>query len=72
MAKLAPEDRALAEKQKICPVTGEMLGSQGKPIKVTVKGQIVFLCCPGCEEPLKKDPDKYLEKLKATQAGEKK
>ena len=68
LAKLPPDDRALAEKQKVCPVTGELLGSMGAPYKVTVKGRTVFLCCAGCEEKLKKDPDKYLAKLKDTEA----
>ncbi len=61
---LSAEDRALIEKQKTCPVTGEPLGSMGEPVKVVVKGQTVFLCCAGCEAAIKKDPDKYLAKLK--------
>ncbi len=64
LAELSPEDRALAEKQKICPVSGEPLGSMGKPYKVTVEGQDVLLCCQGCEEEIKKDPQKYLAKIK--------
>jgi YHS domain-containing protein len=51
-------------KQGVCPVSGEPLGSMGKPVKVTVKGQTVFLCCPSCEEDLRKEPDKFLAKLK--------
>jgi YHS domain-containing protein len=65
LAKLSDADRALAEKQKTCPVSGESLGKHGKPVKVTVKGQTVFLCCAGCEAAIKKNPEKYLEKLKA-------
>jgi YHS domain-containing protein len=64
LAELSSADRAAAEKQAVCPVTGEKLGSMGKPCKVTVKGQTVFLCCAGCEGSLNKDPDKYLAKLK--------
>lgn len=64
LAKLSPADRAAAEKQKICPVTGELLGSMGTPRKITVKGRVVFVCCQGCEATIKKDPDKYLAKLK--------
>lgn len=64
LAQLSPADRALAEKQKVCPVSGEPLGSMGKPFKVTVKGQDVFLCCQGCEAEIKAEPDKYLAKLK--------
>ena len=37
----------------------------GTPLKVTVNGRDVFLCCPSCEEPLRKDPDKYFAKLDA-------
>jgi len=64
---LSPEDLAAVQKQKVCPVSGEKLGAMGKPVKVTVKGQTVFLCCSGCEDDLKKDPDKYLAKLKKDQ-----
>jgi len=63
LAKLSPEDRAAAEKQKVCPVSGERLGLMGPPVKVTVKGKTVFLCCKNCEKAIKKDPDKYLAKL---------
>jgi hypothetical protein len=64
LAKLSPDDRNLAAKQKYCPVSDELLGAMAKPVKITVKGQTVFLCCSGCEESIKKDPDKYLAKLK--------
>ena len=64
LSKLSPADRAAAEKQKICPVTGQLLGSMGRPLKVTVKGRDVFLCCQGCVATIRKDPDKYLAKLK--------
>ena len=67
-AKLSAEDRTLAETQKTCPVTDEALGSMGAPVKVSLKGQTVFLCCAGCEEELKKDPDKYLAKLNKSAA----
>jgi len=63
LAMLSESDRAAAEKQKICPVSGELLGSMGKPCKVTVKGQDVFLCCQACEGAITEDPDKYLAKL---------
>src|SRR5262245_50701143 len=58
-AELSPEDRVLAMAQRICPVTKEDLGSMGKPYKVTVEGRDVFLCCQGCEEEIKKDPQKF-------------
>jgi membrane fusion protein, copper/silver efflux system len=66
LAKLSPEDRALAEKQKICPVSEEPLGSMGTPLKVNVADRDVFICCEGCEKTLKADPDKYLTSLPAS------
>jgi YHS domain-containing protein len=62
LAQLSAEDRAAAEKQGVCLVSGEKLGSMGTPYKTTVKGQTVFLCCDSCEEKLQKDPDTYLAK----------
>ena len=64
LAKLDATDRKLAEKQKVCPVSGELLGSMGKPHKVTLQGRTVFLCCPGCEEELRANADEYLKKVK--------
>jgi YHS domain-containing protein len=63
--KLSASDQIAALKQKICPVSGEKLGEMGTPIKVSVKGRDVFLCCPSCKEDIEKDPDKYLAKLDA-------
>jgi membrane fusion protein, copper/silver efflux system len=57
------EDRLLAAKQKICPVTGEPLDSMGGPVRVEVAGRVVFICCKGCEKALRKDPAKYLSNL---------
>jgi Cu(I)/Ag(I) efflux system membrane fusion protein len=69
LAKLGDEDRRLAEAQKYCPIEQDnLLGSMGKPVKVILKGQPVFLCCANCEEEAKAAPDKTLaaaEKLKA-------
>jgi hypothetical protein len=63
LAELSPEDRAIAEKQKVCLVAGGSLGGMGKPVKVSVKGHQVFICCKGCESELLENPDKYLAKL---------
>lgn len=65
LQELPEADRLLAQKQRICPVSGEPLGSMGKPVKLSVKGQVVFLCCAGCEEAITKSPDPYLKKLDA-------
>jgi hypothetical protein len=63
LASLSTEDRALAEKQKICPVSGGALGAMGTPKKLSVAGHDVFICCPGCEKEITSEPDKYLAKL---------
>lgn len=63
LSQLSADDRALAEKQKVCPVSGEPLGAMGKPYKVTVQGKEVFLCCQGCEAAIKESPEKYLAKI---------
>jgi hypothetical protein len=63
LASFPAEDRALALKQKICPVSGEALGSMGPPIKLNVAGHDVFICCEGCEDPLVSDPAKHLAKI---------
>ncbi|HEV3256528.1 MAG TPA: efflux RND transporter periplasmic adaptor subunit, partial [Gemmataceae bacterium] len=68
LAKLGEADRRLAEAQKYCPVQGLALGAMGKPVKIVLKGQPVFLCCPLCKEEAEANPDKTLsrvEKLKA-------
>ena len=63
MAALNAADRALAEAQKVCPVSDQALGSMGTPIKVDVEGKAVFICCEGCRKKLLRDPKKYLAKL---------
>ena len=64
LAKLSPEDAASAEKQHICPVSGEMLGTMGAPKRVDVNGQLVWICCDACRDKLLADPETYLAKLK--------
>lgn len=69
LAKLSPEDRKLAEAQKFCVVQDKnRLGSMGKPIKVMVKDQPVFLCCEHCRKKALADPDKTLAKVKELKA----
>src|SRR5262249_39359089 len=71
--RLNPEDRAAAEAQGFCAVQeNNPLGSMGKPVKVMLKGEPVFLCCPGCREKAEKNPERTLTRareLKAKKAG---
>ena len=48
---------------KTCPVTGEKLGSMGKPVDLMVGDKLVRLCCKGCIEKVRKDPAGALEKV---------
>ena len=59
MAKLTDADRQTAMAQRVCPVTGEALGSMGKPIKVTQGDRHLFVCCAGCEEEAKNKFDEF-------------
>ena len=63
LAKLSAKDRRLAEAQGACPVLGTRLGAMGKPVKVVVKGQSVFLCCKACKEEALANPEKTLAKV---------
>jgi hypothetical protein len=65
LEKLTPEDRKIAEAQKFCAIDNEnRLGEMGKPIKVMIKDQAVFLCCKGCQKAAEKDPEATLATVK--------
>jgi Cu(I)/Ag(I) efflux system membrane fusion protein len=61
--KLPPDESALARAQRVCPVTGALLGSMGRPYKTMLGERAVFLCCKGCEGAVQKDPEGMLKKL---------
>jgi Cu(I)/Ag(I) efflux system membrane fusion protein len=63
IARLPKADQALALAQKRCPITDAPLGGMGVPVKVLIKGQAVFLCCPGCEEEAKAEAEETLKKI---------
>ena len=49
-----------------CVVSGEKLGSMGKPVELNYQGIEVRFCCAMCVDQFKKDPAKYLSKLSTT------
>lgn len=49
-----------------CPVTGQKLGSMGKPILHSYEGREIRLCCAGCTEKFDQEPKKYLKKIDQT------
>ena len=48
--------------QTTCPIMG---GKIDKKLFVDVKGKRIYMCCPGCTDAIKKDPDAALNKLRA-------
>ena len=61
--KLPEAEQAAALAQKVCPISGEHLGSMGMPKKVTAEGKTAYLCCGDCEEGFNKDPKAALAKI---------
>lgn len=43
----------------ICPVSGNKIGSVGKPIHARYQGKMIAFCCKGCLKKFQKNPDKY-------------
>lgn len=48
---------------KTCVVSGNELGSMGKPIKKVYDGQEIIFCCKPCIKKFEANPAKYLGKL---------
>lgn len=64
LTALSPEDRALAEAQRFCPVLPKnRLGVMGPPIKLSIEGQTVFICCEGCRQTALEEPQETLTKV---------
>jgi Cu(I)/Ag(I) efflux system membrane fusion protein len=68
LAKLSPADRTLAETQGNCPILGTRLGSMGVPVKLTLQGLPVFVCCEGCVKKAKSDEKATLDKVAGLKA----
>ena len=34
---------------------GDLLGADGRPLKVSISGQTIFVCCDGCQNELRTD-----------------
>ena len=54
-----------------CVVTGEKLGSMGKPYRFMHEGKEVQFCCKSCMPKFKKDPAKYIKKIDDAAAAKK-
>ena len=69
LAKLSNADRPLAEAQKFCPILKRPLGFMGKPDRIEIDGQAVFLCCSGCTDDARADPKKTLDQIAQFKKG---
>ena len=64
LAKLPAEERMAIEAQKYCAVAGgSFLGGMGAPIKLTIEGKPVYLCCGGCTKKAQANPAETLAKV---------
>jgi len=52
-----------------CPVMGTKFTVTKKSYFAVIGDRKVYVCCPGCLEPLKADPAKYLKKEVSTKQG---
>ena len=52
---------SLAKDQTACPVMG---GLVNKNVYADYQGNRVYFCCPPCRKEFKKDPEKYVKKMK--------
>lgn len=52
----------VSKAQTNCPVMGSAI-EVGKSQYVDVKGKRIYICCSGCIDPIKKNPDKFIKKL---------
>lgn len=64
------ESAESANKGERCPVSGEEIEQQGK-YTYEYKGKVYNLCSAGCVEEFKKDPEKYIGKMKMNGAAAK-
>lgn len=48
---------------KTCIVSGEELGTMGKPVTLKRDGQEVKLCCKGCLKKFEKHEAEYLKEI---------
>lgn len=59
-----------ANKEELCPVSGEKVDAKGG-IAYEYKGKVYHFCCASCAADFKKDPEKYIRKMKGEAAEEK-
>ncbi|MBI2827214.1 MAG: hypothetical protein HYX69_21290 [Planctomycetia bacterium] len=69
VAPLTPADGEGIARQRTCPVTDGGF-DHGDPIKLVVGNRVLYVCCEGCIEAVRRDPQAYLQKVaRATPMG---
>ena len=51
-----------AKAQTVCPVLG---GNIDKNVYADYQGRRIYFCCKGCDAEFKKNPEKYMQKMKS-------
>lgn len=70
LAKLDSGDCVVAEAQKYCPILPKnRLGTMGPPVKLTLEGRTIFLCCASCEDKARANPQKTLAAVQELKKG---
>ncbi len=55
--------------QVVCPVSGEPV-NKATAATYTYKGKTYYFCCPACISEFKKDPEKYIKRMKEREKQE--
>ncbi len=61
-------EQGVAAGNEVCPVSGEVIGKETN-ITYTYKGKVYRFCCPACVDEFKKNPEKYIDKMKKQESG---
>jgi Cu(I)/Ag(I) efflux system membrane fusion protein len=63
--RLPESARQAAMDQRDCPGCGMNLGALGMPHRFEINGRAIYLCCRGCENTVRKNPEAALQKTTA-------
>ncbi len=59
-AALTEADRDAVLRQRVCPVSGDVLGTKGRAVKVLIGEVPIYVCCKDCIRAVRQAPDQYL------------
>jgi len=64
--KAKKSSKKVLKPQTTCPVQGDAID---KSLFVDYQGKRIYVCCSGCIDAVKKDPEKYIKKLESMGQG---